>query len=230
METFGLEWADALASGKGFNAIDAGKNREVDAAQMDKLWGQAKKGGRLVKFGGGFYCGKIDDVEGKDTIYSFNGFFMEMRSKFTTPGTSIYYYTVEFPEDQLKWASFRGDVLGPTDPAEAPEGSLRRAVFNDWEKLGLTAVPNVGDNAVHASASPFEGLAERTNWLKVAIAEDNFGKTLLDAGIPEATIKEWTVDPQVKIDGEGKKGSLFDALEDLDATECAAKAKVLSAY
>jgi hypothetical protein len=33
--------------------------------------------------------------------------------------------------------------------------------------LGLQYCPNVGDNGVHASASPFEALAERMNWLKV---------------------------------------------------------------
>ena len=30
-----------------------------------------------------------------------------------------------------------------------------------YKELGLTSVPNKGDNGVHASASPFEGLAEK---------------------------------------------------------------------
>ena len=38
--------------------------------------------------------------------------------------------------------------------------------MKDWEALGLGFVPNVGENSVHASASPFEGLAERMNWLQ----------------------------------------------------------------
>jgi hypothetical protein len=37
-------------------------------------------------------------------------------------------------------------------------------ILRDWENLGLAYVPNVGDNGVHASASPFEGLAEKMNW------------------------------------------------------------------
>jgi hypothetical protein len=57
-------------------------------------------------------------------------------------------------------------VLGPTDPKQAPEGSLRNMILNDWQALGLEYEPNTGDNCVHASASPFEGLAERLNWLK----------------------------------------------------------------
>jgi hypothetical protein len=55
-----------------------------------------------VKFGGGFYCGKIE-IEGKEPIYAFNGFFMAMRAKFVTPGTSIHYYVVEFDPATLSW-------------------------------------------------------------------------------------------------------------------------------
>ena len=61
---------------------------------------------------------------------------------------------------------FVRQVLGPTDPAKAPEGSLRGMMNAQWEALGLAAAPNTTDNGVHASASPFEGLAERMNWLK----------------------------------------------------------------
>lgn len=32
------------------------------------------------------------------------------------------------------------------------------------------------DNGVHASASPFEGLAERMNWLEQPMESDAFGK------------------------------------------------------
>merc|ERR1719258_975207 len=49
---------------------------------------KAKQAGKLVKLGGGFYCGLIDTIPGKSPIYVFNGFFMSMRSKFVTPGTS----------------------------------------------------------------------------------------------------------------------------------------------
>ena len=66
----------------------------IDAAEMDKQWGICKKAQQLIKFGGGFYCGLIQ-IEGKESYYIFNGFFMSMRSKFTAPGTSIYYYVCE---------------------------------------------------------------------------------------------------------------------------------------
>ena len=88
-----------------------------------------------------------------------------------------------------------------------------------YESLGLTSKPNKGDNGVHASASPFEGLAEKMNWLGYSITEDAFGKALLDAGLSEETIKEWSVDPRVALPG-GDKGSVFDALEDMDVDDC----------
>lgn len=216
-ETFGISWEKALKDGVVFNALDACKELGITADELDKAWGPAKK----VKFGGGFYCGLVS-VPGKKPIYVFNGFFMSMRSKFVTPGTSIHYYVVDFDPATLNWADFRGKVLGPTDPAQAPAESLRGKIMSDWKSLGLEYQPNVGDNGVHASASPFEGLAERANWLKTDIASDPFGKKLLDSGISRETIEKWSVDPQVK----GK--SLFDSLEDLDADECVAKAVELS--
>merc|ERR1719440_1880876 len=123
-----------------------------------------------------------------------------MRSKFTKPGTEIYYYSVEWTASSLSWADFRSKVLGPTDPAEAPKDSLRGQILAQWKELGLKAQPDVGDNGMHASASPFEGLAERNNWLSIPIKDDNFGKLLLNAGLTEPIIKAWSVVPQVTIE------------------------------
>lgn len=206
---FGVSWKKALADGSVYNALDACQYLGVSAEELDKLWGPSKK----VKFGGGFYCGLIN-VPGKKPIYVFNGFFMSMRSKFVQPGTSIHYYVVDFPPSKLSWSDFRAKLLGPTDPKDAPHDSLRGKIYSDWKLLGLEYVPNTGDNGVHASASPFEGLAEKINWLKVDPAKDAFGRKLIDSGISVNTIKEWSVDPQVK----GK--SLFDQLEDQDTDDC----------
>jgi len=221
-EQFGLEWDEALASGKVFNALDACKEFGLDADSLDKAWAKCKADKKLIKFGGGFYCGLIE-MEGKEPFYTFNGFFMSMRSKFTAPGVSIYYYVIEWDSSDASWGDFRGKVLGPTDPVDAPADSLRGKVFADWEALGLKSKPDVGDNGVHASASPFEALAERNNWLGASLAEDEFCKQLLAGGMTEATIKAWCVDPQIVIDSEGKKGSTFDSLEDMDSDKCAEK-------
>jgi len=218
---FGLEWDDVLKDGKALNAKDACEKFEIDADEINTMWGAAKKGGNLVKLGGGFYCAKLEK-DGKGPFYVFNGFFMSMRSGFVKEGTSIYYYVVEWDPKDLAWADFRGKVLGPTDPAEAPKDSLRGGALAAWQDLGLLAAPNTGENCVHASASPFEGLAERMNWLGYKAEKDSWGKKLLDAGVRPKTIKDWTLDPPVtygaKLSPTTK--SIWDTLEDMDSQEC----------
>ena len=51
----GLEWKDALAQGIVFNAKQACVELGIDSAQLDTMWATAKREGKLVKFGGGFY-------------------------------------------------------------------------------------------------------------------------------------------------------------------------------
>mmetsp|Transcript_36902 Transcript_36902/g.80956 ORF Transcript_36902/g.80956 Transcript_36902/m.80956 type:complete len:321 (-) Transcript_36902:210-1172(-) len=222
---FGVPWKQVLASGKVFNAMDGCKHLGITPDIMAEAWGEAKFAKKLVKLGGGFYCGLVE-IEDKEPVYIFNGFFMSMRSKFTGPGASIHYYSVEFAPENLPWSTFRGTVLGATDPVEALPDSLRGKILAMWEGLGLDDKPNVGDNGVHASASPFEGLAERMNWLGATVAEDPFGKMLLEAGLTESTIKAWSLDPQVTT--KNGKGSIFDQLEDLDTRACIEKLCVLS--
>lgn len=211
---FGIGWQEALSQGKVFNAKQAKAKLGCTDDELDALWAQAKKAKQLVKFGGGFYCGLVEGM------YVFNGFFMSMRSKYTG-NAKICWFVIEWDEAQLSWKDFRGQALGPTDPADAPPNSLRGQIAAQWATLGLPAACDVGDNGMHASASPLEALAERTNWLQMSIVNDAFGRALLNAGISESLIKTWSVDPQVSFDG--KKCSLFDLVEDLDSSECIAK-------
>jgi len=211
-KAFGISWSDALSKGLVYNAVDGCAKLGVDSDGLGATWGTLKKGVNLLKFGGGFYCGKVGD------IFVINGFYMDMRKAFTAPGTSIYYFETTFSAEQLSWGDFRGKVLGGTDPKTAEAGSLRNLVYSGWQALGLKAVPNTGDNGVHASASPFEALAERANWLGTSLSADPFGKALLANGVTLKTIKAWTDDPPVNY--EGKKQSIFDLLEDLDGRDC----------
>jgi len=216
---FGIDYQAALDSGKVFNALDGCKEFGIDAEGMATAWNAAKDAKKLVKLGGGFYCGLL--TCGDKELYIMNGFFMSMRSKFTDPKASLYYYSCQWDPSVLSWEDFRGKVLGPTNPADAPADALRGKIFADWKNLGLESEPNTGDNGMHASASPLEGLAERANWLQMPIKDDVFGKMLLAGGMKEQMIKDWSVDPQVNME-EGKKGSIFDALEDQNCDVCLA--------
>ena len=90
-------------------------------------------------------------------IFVINGFYATMRAEYTEPGSSIYYYSLEWNASTLSWAEFRASVLGATDPTTAKDGSLRKHVLDNWQALGLSSRPDVGQNAVHGSASPEYG-------------------------------------------------------------------------
>ena len=215
---FHVTWDKVLQQNLAYNALDACAYLGVDATGLDKAWTAAKEAGKLVKLGGGFYCGLIDTVPGKDAIYVMNGFYMAMRAKFITPGSSIYYFNVEWRSKDLSFADFRSQVLGSTDPALSPSESIRGTIWRTWEELGLSHCPNTADNGVHASASPFEALSERLNWRKGTAASDAFGRRLLLLGMKESTIMALCQDPVVN------GSSVFDALEGSDADECVVRA------
>lgn len=220
---FGIEWQEALDQGLVYNAKQACEKLGLSAEGMDTQWSKCGEAGNLIKFGGGFYCGYISG------IYIFNGFFMAMRNKYVAPGSSIYYYVVEWDANKLSWEDFRGKVLGPTKPSDGPDGCLRGVIYRNWQSLGLNFEPTVGDNGLHASASPFEALVERINWVAAKLEDDKFGAAMLAAGISKETITAWSVDPQVTYGAPAYpiKGSLFDALEDTNVDECLALARMI---
>jgi nucleoside diphosphate kinase len=157
-----------------------------------------------------------------EKLFIINGFYMAMREKFTLESAQIHYFVVEFDAEKLSWEDFRGKVLGATDPSKAAEGSIRSLILTKYSELGLASAPTTGDNGVHASASPFEGMCEFLNWLEVPLDEDPFAQALLAAGMSKDLLMEWTKDPQVEV--AGKKASIFDQLEDMNAADCLAKA------
>ncbi|CAB9510190.1 expressed unknown protein [Seminavis robusta] len=218
---FGESWQSAIDNNKVYNAQDAcEKLGNIDGIELEKRWRKLEMGVDFIKFGGGFYCGKVGD------IYVMNAFYMAMRAAYCNPGERIQWYSVSWPSTAMSWADFRGQVLGATDPTLAPEGSIRQTILKQYNPLGLESKPNTGNNGVHASASPLEGLAERMNWMGVSIQDDEFGRALVAAGVSQETIMEWAADAQVTVKGEtepNKTMSVFDTLEDLDADTVLAK-------
>ena len=53
----------------------------------------------------------------------------------------------------------------------------------------------MGDNGVHGSASPLEGLAERLNWLGATLEDDATAQALIEAGVKRDTLLQWIKDP-----------------------------------
>lgn len=227
-EFFGVDFDDMVKAGKALNAKDACETLGVGAQEIDNMWKVAKKDGKLVKFGGGFYCAELP--HGSEKLYVFNGFFMAMRDKYVAAGVSIYYYIVEWESASLTWEGFRSKVVGATDPAAAPADSVRGHIYHNWKELGLSAEPDQGDNSLHASASPFEAFAERSNWLGYRADRDPFGKLLLKAGVSRGLIKEWSNDAQVTFGILPMTKSIFDTLEDTDSDFCLALCQMIASF
>uniref|UniRef100_A0A7S2CUN0 Nucleoside-diphosphate kinase n=1 Tax=Octactis speculum TaxID=3111310 RepID=A0A7S2CUN0_9STRA len=193
--TFETSWAAALQSGTVMNASQSMSTLAQNGKGLAAVEEEA-----LIKFklGPGCYVSKccyamrendVGDVvgvpveEGEDDasqLYIINGFYGLMREKFIAKDASVYVYVVGFTSDKLNWATFRNDVIGPTDPAKASETSIRGKIYKEWERLGLKQVPSVGDNGVHASAGPLEGLKERMVWLQLALEQDPMGAKLIE--------------------------------------------------
>jgi nucleoside diphosphate kinase len=127
-ETFGEPWDKVLSENRAANAKEACERFDCTADELNDAWRQAESAKKVVKFGGGFYCGELS-VGGKPKLYVFNAFFMAMRSKFVEDGASIYCYEVEWLPTTLSWSSFRNELVGPTDPEQAPKGSIRRTIL-----------------------------------------------------------------------------------------------------
>ena len=121
---FGESWEKVLKEDRACNAMEACKRFGCNATELDEAWGNTQ----ATKFGGGFYCGLVS-YKGKE-LYVFNAFFMSMRGKFVGEGTSIHTYQVQWDSSKLSWSAFRNQLLGPTNPADGPEGSIRKTILD----------------------------------------------------------------------------------------------------
>ena len=59
---FGVKWSKVLEDGLVFNALDGAKKLGISTDEVGKKWETLKKGEGIIKFGGGFYCGKVDSI------------------------------------------------------------------------------------------------------------------------------------------------------------------------
>mmetsp|Transcript_99053 Transcript_99053/g.206472 ORF Transcript_99053/g.206472 Transcript_99053/m.206472 type:complete len:898 (-) Transcript_99053:20-2713(-) len=218
---FDVSWLSALADGKVFNALDACKVYNLDGDSMFMAWNSAKERQKVLELGDDFYCGELV-VNSDEKIYVFNGFFMALRAKFTRPQAQVHFLSVEWDAAQLPWNKFQSEVIGSEDPSKALVTSLRGRLSEEWSRLGLQDAPSVLDNGLHASASPFEGFAERRAWLGLGTSADAFGSKMLLEGVPAPLAEVWATNPRVKVDHD-QEGTVFEAVKDLNANDCVTK-------
>ena len=106
-------------------------------------------------------------------------------------------------------------MIGATNPADAAAGSARAELLSRWAELGLPAAPTLGNNGVHASAGPLEGLKERCVWAGGSLETDALATALTGgANVPRATLRLWLDDnPVVSLGGATDK--IFDLTEEM---------------
>jgi len=212
--TYGVSWEEAVASSAVLRNDVALERLGVDGQGLEAMW----RAGVQLKLAPGTYVSRLEGGEG---IYTINGFYPAMRQQFVEPNAEVRYLVCEFDEAELSWRSFRQQVIGATDPAEAAPGSLRAELRSRWQELGLASAPSQGLNGVHASAGPLEGLKERCVWSGASIDEDPFAARLLESGVERGTLEGWLRDnPVVSLGGE--TGKVFDLTEELGAEDVAA--------
>ena len=67
-----------MEDGLVFNAMDGAKKLGISPDELGKKYDALKKGETIIKFGGGFYCGKVDDIYAARTLIvkDFNHFWI----------------------------------------------------------------------------------------------------------------------------------------------------------
>ena len=178
--------------------------------------------GKMLKLGRGFYCGLIDTIPNRPAVFCINGFYLAMRAEYMTADAAVHYFVVEWEESVMSWSEFRKKVIGSTNPCTAHPESLRFLMSTQWEDLGLSGPLDMMRNGVHASASAFEALVERSIWLGQSLETDlYFGKNLVASGVPAHLLEEWTTNPIVR------NKYLFDIMENKGSAQCLHIAKEL---
>jgi len=192
-EAFECSWESVVQAGTVMNVAKALEVLAQDGKGLAAVW---DKGASKVKLASGCYVSKctyamVNNDEGDDegvpceegedgaiTVFLVNGFYGAMRQSYIEESASIYFYVVGFTSDKVTWAKFRNEIIGSTNPATAPADSIRGKGLAQWQALGMPEEPNVGNNVVHASAGPLEGLKERIVWLGLTVDSDSFGQKM----------------------------------------------------
>ena len=212
---FGMSWSDALEDELLHNAAEASELLEVSGEVLGQAWMECVSSGKMVKLGRGFYCGLIDTIPNKPAVFCINGFFLAMRAEYLAASASVHYFLVEWDNAAMSWSDFRKKVIGATNPSLAHPESLRSIMNAEWEDLGLGGPLDMVRNGLHASASAFEALVERSIWLGVSLETDaHFGVHLFSSAVPATVLKEWTTNPMVY------RKYIFDRMENQGSEQC----------
>jgi len=210
LEIFGVPADDVKVLG-GLEFLD--EYPFFNAHSLDCLWQNSEN----QKLASGTYAEKVRvDLE---TVYLLNAFHPRQLEHFTEKGRSIVVMNLS---GDLAWRDARARFAGATNPLKAEKGSLRRELLENKDTFGI---PDVSQsyNGIHLSAGPVEALIELRRFESDFSAQTGalpfdafpFGRQLMQAVgcIPGQ------VEQNALIQAEGRRLSVFDLTEDMDADE-----------
>lgn len=170
------------------------------------------------KLAPGTYCTKVK-IDGK-VVLLLNGFHPYQIDHFTRSERAIVTLLVR---GKAEWKTLRNDFLGSTSPGAAAAGSLRREFLEKRSELGIKHIDQ-GNNVVHFSAGPLEGMVETIRYFSdhskgstLTLSETCFGKLLLDSGFDHQNVESLSTNPQLSR-GE-RRISAFDLTEETQPDE-----------
>jgi hypothetical protein len=115
----------------------------------------------------------------------------------------------------------RAWTIGATDPRDAVPGSIKRALLDEHEELGLAQVCT-RRNCIHISPSVIEAMAALRRYFStpeeaISVADTAFGARLGRAGCSATQLDELAANPDVDL--RGLTGPLFEVTEDMGVDE-----------
>jgi nucleoside diphosphate kinase len=213
LDLFKLSWDDALRQGRILSGLSAQKKLGLTGEAFNTLWARQK----AQKLAGGLYVILLPELD----AFVLNGFYPSIRDLFTAPDALLKLMVVEFDPATLPWRAFRGQVIGITNPAAADPRSIRGALHAAGKETGLAVTYR--ENIIHASASPFEAIIEKTLWSPdFPLDRDPLWQALKPAGVPLDKLLRWR-DENPVVPNNGKQEPLVESLEDLDTDAAAAR-------
>ncbi|PWU89673.1 Flagellar Member 1 [Trypanosoma cruzi] len=212
-EVFGIAWKEAVCSGRVWNAETAIHTLgEISAVELYGMWGSCTK---TMKLASGAYVAQFLN----EKVFVINGFYPYLRDTYGAQDAKVTCYLVSWPEACMTWRALREELIGSTNPGNAPPNSLRGLIRDRWQELGLQYPPTTTDNGVHASAGPFEALLERHLWMHLPLSHDPLTLRLQECGLTGALLYRWASNPEVLLRGKKLSGCVFDLLENMQTSE-----------
>lgn len=204
---FRISWENATGLDLVLNAREACVELGCSIAEMEEAWHDSQKKGQIVRLSPTFHCSYIEmpgvgpDLKRRPNLFVINGHYLPYRDAFLCSHDRMHYYEVQWDATKLSWASFNENIVG----------SLLSSMGKQAESdAGALYFP------LHASASAFEGFANRSAWLGTRCRDDQYCRKLLGAGIKEGTVEYWLRSPEVMLPS-GRRGTVFEALKGTDA-------------